>query len=121
VSTSGQEKEEGTMLYMMLLIPFLLCLGAVASSFLAGFTPPGSRPVYYRDERFRKRMEWFLLPSIGFVLGLININLQYTLLIGGGAILLSNWVLRPAADTLIVEPLFRLYSRGNGNGQAQDG
>jgi hypothetical protein len=109
------------MLYMMLLIPFLLCLGVVASSFLAGFTPMENRPTFYRDEQFRKRMEWFFLPAIGFVLGLININIKYTLLIGGGAILLSNWVLRPAAETLIVEPLFRLYSKGNGNGKTQNG
>ena len=104
------------MLYMMLLIPFLLCLGVTASSSLAGLTPQESRPAHYRDERFRKRMEWFFLPAIGFVLGLININLKYTLLIGGGAILLSPWVLRPVADILIVEPLYRLYSKGNGNG-----
>ena len=109
------------MLYMMLLIPFLLCLGVVASSFLAGFTPMESRPVFYRDERFRKRMEWSFLPAIGFVLGLVNINLKYTLLIGGAAILLSNWVLRPAAETLIVEPLFRRYAKGNGNGKTQNG
>ena len=109
------------MLYMMLLIPFLLCLGVVASSFTAGFTPTENRPSFYRDERFRKRMEWFFLPAIGFVLGLININLKYTLLIGGGAVLLSNWVLRPAAETLIVEPLFRRYSKGNGNGKTQNG
>jgi hypothetical protein len=97
------------MLYMMLLIPFLLCLGVVASSFMAGLTPMESRPAFYRDERFRKRMEWSFLPAIGFLLGLININLKYTLMIGGGAIFLSNWVLRPAAETLIVEPLFRRY------------
>jgi hypothetical protein len=107
------------MLYMMLLIPFLLCLGVVASSFLAGFTPMENRPAFYRDERFRKRMEWFFLPVIGFVLGLININMKYTLIIGGAAVLLSNWVLRPAAETLIVEPLFRLYlnssHQGDGN------
>ncbi len=109
------------MLYMMLLIPFLLCLGIVASSFMAGLTPMGSRPAFYRDERFRKRMEWFFLPAIGFVLILININLKYTLIIGGGAVLLSNWVLRPAAETLIVEPLFRRYSKGNGNGKTQNG
>ena len=109
------------MLYMMLLIPFLLCLGVVASSFLAGFTPMKSRPVFYRDERFRKRMEWFFLPAIGFLLGLININLKYTLLIGGGAVLLSHWVLRPAAETLIVEPLFRRYSKGNRDGKTQNG
>lgn len=109
------------MLYMMLLIPFLLCLGVVASSFPAGFTPMGNRPAFYRDERFRKRMEWFFLPAIGFLLGLININLKYTLLIGGAAVLLSNWVLRPAAETLIVEPLFRRYLKGNGNGKAQKG
>jgi len=99
------------MLYMMLLIPFLLCLGVVASSFLAGFTPMENRTAFYRDEPFRKRMEWFFLPAIGFVLGLININLQYTLVIGGVAILLSHWVLRPAAETLIVEPLYRRYSK----------
>jgi hypothetical protein len=109
------------MLYMMLLIPFLLCLGVVASSFMAGFTPMESRPLFYRDERFRKRMEWSFLPAIGFVLGLVNINLKYTLLIGGAAILLSNWVLRPAAETLIVEPLFRRYAKGNGNGKTQKG
>ncbi len=109
------------MLYMMLLIPFLLCLGVVASSFMAGFTPMESRPLFYRDERFRKRMEWSFLPAIGFVLGLVNINLKYTLLIGGAAILLSNWVLRPAAETLIVEPLFRRYAKGNGNGKTQNG
>ena len=67
------------MLYMMLLIPFLLCLGVVASSFLAGFTPTESRPAFYRDEPFRKRMEWSFLPAIGFALGLVNINLKYTL------------------------------------------
>jgi hypothetical protein len=106
---------------MMLLIPFLLCLGVVASSFMAGFTPMESRPLFYRDERFRKRMEWSFLPAIGFVLGLVNINLKYTLLIGGAAILLSNWVLRPAAETLIVEPLFRRYAKGNGNGKTQNG
>jgi hypothetical protein len=99
------------MLYMMLLIPFLLCLGVVASSFLAGFTPMESRAAFYRDEPFRKRMEWFFLPTIGFLLGLFNINLKYTLVIGGTAILLSHWVLRPAAETLIVEPLHRLYSK----------
>ena len=109
------------MLYMMLLIPFLLCLGVVASSFMAGFTPMESRPLFYRDERFRKRMEWSFLPAIGFVLGLVNINLKYTLLIGGAAILLSNWVLKPAAETLIVEPLFRRYAKGNGNGKTQNG
>lgn len=109
------------MLYMMLLIPFLLCLGVVASSFLAGFTPMESRSAFYRDERFRKRMEWFFLPAIGFLLGLVNINLKYTLLIGGAAVLLSNWVLRPAAETLIVEPLFRRYAKGNGNGKTQNG
>ena len=109
------------MLYMMLLIPFLLCLGEVTSSFMAGFKPMESRPVFYRDERFRKRMEWSFLPAIGFLLGLININLKYTLLIGGGAVLLSNWVLRPAAETLIVEPLFRRYAKGNGNGKTQNG
>ena len=109
------------MLYMMLLIPFLLCLGVVASSFMAGFTPMENRPAFYRDERFRKRMEWFFLPAIGFLLGLININLKYTLLIGGAAVLLSNWVLRPAAETLIVEPLFLRYLKGNGNGKAQKG
>ena len=109
------------MLYMMLLIPFLLCLGVVASSFMAGFTPMESRPDFYRDERFRRRMEWFFLPAIGFLLGLININLKYTLLIGGAAVLLSNWVLRPAAETLIVEPLFRRYAKGNGNGKTQNG
>jgi hypothetical protein len=109
------------MLYMMLLIPFLLCLGVVASSFMAGFTPMESRPVFYKDERFRKRMEWSFLPAIGFLLGLININLKYTLLIGGGAVILSNWVLRPAAETLIVEPLFRRYTKGNGNGKTQNG
>ena len=109
------------MLYMMLLIPFLLCLGVVASSFLAGFTPMESRAAFYRDEPFRKRMEWFFLPAIGFLLGLININLKYTLLIGGGAVILSNWVLRPAAETLIVEPLFRRYTKGNGNGKTQNG
>jgi hypothetical protein len=80
-----------------------------------------NRSVFYRDERFRKRMEWFFLPAIGFLLGLININLKYTLLIGGGAVLLSNWVLRPAAETLIVEPLFRRYAKGNGNGKTQNG
>jgi hypothetical protein len=106
---------------MMLLIPFLLCLGVVASSFMAGFTPMESRPLFYLDERFRKRMEWSFLPAIGFVLGLVNINLKYTLLIGGAAILLSNWVLRPAAETLIVEPLFRRYAKGNGNGKTQNG
>ncbi len=109
------------MLYMMLLIPFLICLGVVASSFLAGFTPMEKRPAFYRDEWFRRRMEWSFLPAIGFLLGLININLKYTLLIGGAAVLLSNWVLRPAAEALIVEPLYRLYSKGNGNGKTQNG
>lgn len=109
------------MLYMMLLIPFLLCLGVVASSFMAGFAPMESRLAFYRDERFRKRMEWFFLPAIGFLLGLVNINLTYTLLIGGAAVLLSNWALRPAAETLIVEPLFRRYAKGHGNGQTQNG
>ena len=106
------------MLYMMLLIPFLICLGVVASSFLAGFTPMEKRPAFYRDERFRRRMEWSFLPAIGCLLGLININLQYTLLIGGAAVLLANWILRPPAEALIVEPLFRRYSEGNGNGKA---
>ena len=109
------------MLYMMLLIPFLLCLGVVASSFMAGFSSMENRPAFYKDERFRKRMEWSFLPAIGFLLGLININLKYTLLIGGGAVILSNWVLRPAAETLIVEPLFRRYTKGNGNGKTQNG
>jgi hypothetical protein len=109
------------MLYMMLLVPFLLCLGVVASSFPAGFAPMESRAVFYRDEPFRKRMEWFFLPAIGFLLGLININLKYTLVIGGAAILLSHWVLRPAAETLIVEPLFRRYTKGNENGKTQNG
>jgi hypothetical protein len=109
------------MLYMMLLIPFLLCLGVVASSFMAGLTPMEKRAAFYRDERFRKRMEWSFLPAIGFLLGLININLKYTLMIGGGAVFLSNWVLRPAAEILIVEPLFRRYSKGNGNGKTQKG
>jgi hypothetical protein len=109
------------MLYMMLLIPFLLCLGVVASSFMAGLTPMENRPAFYKDERFRKRMEWSFLPTIGFVLGLININLNYTLIIGGAAVVLSNWVLRPAAETLIVEPLFRRYAKGNGNGTTQNG
>jgi len=104
------------MLYMMLLIPFLLCLGVVASSFMAGFTPMEKRAAFYKDERFRKRMEWFFLPAIGFLLGLININLKYTLLIGGGAVLLSHWVLRPAAETLIVEPLFRRYLNSSHRG-----
>ena len=81
---------------------------------MAGFTPMESRPVFYRDERFRKRMEWSFLPAIGFVLGLVNINLKYTLLIGGTAILLSNWVLRPVAETLIVEPLFAAMRRETG-------
>jgi hypothetical protein len=110
------------MLYMMLLIPFLLCLGVMASSFMAGFTPMESRTAFYRDERFRKRMEWFFLPAIGLVLGLININLKYTLLIGGAAVLLSSWVLKPIAETLIVEPLFRRYTsssrKGAGNLEA---
>jgi len=53
------------MLYMMLLIPFVLCLGVVASSFLAGFTPMEKLPAYYRDEGFRKRMEWSFLLAIG--------------------------------------------------------
>ena len=101
------------MLYMMLLIPFLLCLGVMASSFLAGFTPMESRPAFYRDEQFRKRMEWSFLPAIGLVLGLININLKYTLLIGGAAVFLSNWVLKPIAETLIVEPLFRRYTNSS--------
>jgi len=109
------------MVYMMLLIPFLICLGAVASSFLAGFTPMDKRPVWFRDETFRRRMEWSFLPAIGFLLGLININLTYKLLIGGVAVLLSNWVLRPPAEALIVEPLFRLYSKGSRNGKAQNG
>jgi len=109
------------MLYMMLLIPFLLCLGVVASSFMAGLTPMERRPAFYRDERFRKRMEWSFLPAIGFLLGLININLKYTLMIGGGAVFLANWVLRPAAETLIVEPLFRRYTKGHGNGKTQNG
>jgi hypothetical protein len=109
------------MVYMMLLIPFLICLGVVASSFLAGFAPMDKRPEFYRDETFRRRMEWFFLPAIGFLLGLININLTYTLLIGGAAVFLSNWVLRPPAEALIVEPLFRLYSKGRRNGKAQNG
>jgi hypothetical protein len=109
------------MLYMMLLIPFLICLGVVTSSFLAGFTPMDKRPDFYRDEPFRRRMEWSFLPAIGFLLGLININLMYTLMIGGAAVLLFNWVLRPPAEALIVEPLFRLYSKGSRNGKAQNG
>ncbi|NPV04707.1 MAG: hypothetical protein HPY67_08250 [Syntrophaceae bacterium] len=108
------------MLYMILLILFLLCLGVVTSSFLAGFTPMEKRPPFYRDEAFRRRMEWSFLPAVALVIGLINISLTYTLAIGGVAVLLSNWVLRPPAEALIVEPLFRLYARGHGDGNAQN-
>ncbi|HNQ02909.1 MAG TPA: hypothetical protein PLQ15_07405 [Syntrophales bacterium] len=109
------------MLYMILLILFLLCLGVVASSFLAGFSAAEKRPAFYRDERFRKRMEWFLAPVIALLIGLINISLDYTMILAGPAVLVSGIFLRPVSEALIVEPIFRLYSKGKGNGKTQNG
>ncbi len=109
------------MLYMILLILFLLCLGVVASSFLAGFSPMEKRPPFYRDERFRKRMEWFLAPVIALLIGLINISLDYTMILAGPAVLVSGVFLRPVSEALIVEPIFRLGSKGKENGTTQNG
>ena len=93
----------------------------VASSFLAGFSAAEKRPAFYRDERFRKRMEWFLAPVIALLIGLINISLDYTMILAGPAVLVSGIFLRPVSEALIVEPIFRLYSKGKGNGKTQNG
>ena len=57
---------------------------------LPGGIHADGKPASFLQGRAIPETDGVLPPAIGFLLGLININLKYTLLIGGAAVLLPT-------------------------------
>jgi hypothetical protein len=96
------------MLYWILLVSFLLFLGAFASASFAERAMPGDRPPVYYSESFLIIIKLFLIPALVLFVILMIMDWTVTLLATIPGVLLLNWTFRPIAEIIIIIPLHKI-------------
>lgn len=97
------------MLYIILVVMFLLFLGATVSA-LVSINPADRAPVYY-IEAFWALIMLFVFPTFILLTILFIMNWKVTLLIFILCVLFSVKILKPISEVLIVLPLYALLCK----------
>ena len=99
------------MAYMILVVLFLLLMGAVISGTFAERSLRGDRPPIYYDESFMHLVNLLWIPMIVIFIILLFLNWKITLLVGIISWLLGGSLLRRVSEHVIIFPLYKLLVR----------
>jgi len=100
------------MLYIVLLVLFLLLMGAVISSTFAERMSGSDRPQIYWDSSFVQIINLLLIPMLILFIILIILNWQTTLIITFIGVI-SGKILGIISEYIIVLPLHKLFYKKN--------
>jgi len=99
------------MVYTILVVLFLLLMGAVISGTFAERSRRGHRPPIYYNESFMHLVNLLWIPMIVIFIILLFLNWKITLLVGLISWLLGGNLLRRVSEHVIVLPLYKLLVR----------
>lgn len=99
------------MVYTILVVLFLLLMGAVISGTFAERSSRADRPPIYYDESFMHLVNLLCIPMIVIFIILLFLNWKITLLVGIVSWLLGGNLLRRVSEHVIIFPLHRLLVR----------
>ena len=98
------------MLYIVLLVVFLLLMGAVISSTFAERMPRADRPQIYWDDSFVQIINLLLIPMLILFVILMILNWKTTLIITLIGVI-GGKILKIISEPVIVLPLYKLLYR----------
>ena len=99
------------MIYTILLILFLLLMGAVISGTFAERSRPGHRPPIYYNESFMQLINLLWIPMVIIFIILLILTWKFTLITGLIAWLLGGRLLSRISEYVIVLPLYKLLMK----------
>lgn len=99
------------MIYILLLIVFLLLMGAVISGTFAERSSIIDRPPIYYNESFLQLINLLWIPMLVVFIILIFLNWKITLIVGLFSWLLCGNLLKRISEYVIVIPLYKVLAR----------
>ena len=99
------------MVYMILVILFLLLMGAVISGTFAERSARSDRPPIYYNKTFMHLINLLWIPMLAIFIVLLVLNWKVTLIIGVVSWLTGGVILRRISEYVIVLPLYKLLVR----------
>ncbi|OHB61685.1 MAG: hypothetical protein A2167_05180 [Planctomycetes bacterium RBG_13_46_10] len=96
------------MIYIILLVLFLLLMGAVISGTFAERSSKIDRPPIYYNKSFIQLINFLLIPMVILFIVLMILDWKITLIVTLIAWLLGGRILRRISEFIIVLPLYKL-------------